>query len=57
MIWSPNRAAQRLCIVVLSEVIRGPLGGRTRSNLYDLIGLSRLGHEVSYVQSSDDDPS
>jgi hypothetical protein len=32
MIWSPNHVAQRLRIVVLSEVIREPLGGRTRSN-------------------------
>ena len=45
MIRSPNRAAPHLRIVVPSEVIRGPLGGRTWSNLYDLIGLSRLGYE------------
>lgn len=57
MIPSPNRAAQRLRLIVLSYVIRGPLGGRTWSKLHYLMGLSRLGHEVYYVEDSDDYPS
>jgi hypothetical protein len=57
MISSPNRTTQQLRIVVLSYVIRGPLGGRTWSKLHYLMGLSRLGHEVFYVEDSDDYPS
>ena len=54
---SLKRSSQRLRIVLLSYIIRGPLGGRTWSKLHYLMGLSRLGREVYYVEDSDDYPS
>lgn len=51
----PQRPAQsRLRIVVLGYVVRGPLGGMVTSNLHYLVGLMQLGHEVYFVEDSDD---
>lgn len=44
----------RLRIIVLGYVVRGPLGGMVTSNLQYLLGLSRLGHDVYFVEDSDD---
>jgi hypothetical protein len=49
--------ASRLRIVVLGYVVRGPLGGMVWSNLQYLVGLARLGHEVFFVEDSDDHPA
>jgi hypothetical protein len=51
------RRASRLRIVVLGYVVRGPLGGMVWSNLQYLMGLARLGHDVWFVEDSDDYPS
>lgn len=48
---------ERLRIVVLGYIVRGPLGGMVWSNLQYLMGLARLGHEVYFVEDSDDYPS
>jgi hypothetical protein len=47
----------RLRIIVLGYVIRGPLGGMVWSNLQYLIGLADLGHDVWFVEDSDNYPS
>jgi hypothetical protein len=46
--------SDRLRIVVLGFVVRGPLGGMVWSNLHYLMGLGRLGHDVYFVEDSDD---
>ena len=43
-----------LRVIVLGYVVRGPLGGMVASNLQYLIGLMRLGHDVYFVEDSDD---
>lgn len=48
---------RRLRIVVLGYIVRGPLGGMVWSNLQFLMGLMRLGHDVYFVEDSDDYPS
>src|SRR2546425_4167234 len=50
-------ASGRLRIVVLGYVVRGPLGGMVWSNLQYLMGLAQLGHDVYFVEDSDDYPS
>ena len=44
----------RLRIIVLGYVVRGPLGGMVWSNLQFLMGLAHLGHDVYFVEDSDD---
>jgi hypothetical protein len=46
-----------LRILVLGYVVRGPLGGMAWSNLQFLMGLAALGHDVYFVEDSDDYPS
>jgi hypothetical protein len=48
---------RRLRIVVLGYIIRGPLGGLAWHHLQYVAGLARLGHEVLFVEDSDDYPS
>ena len=52
-----NDVNERLRIIVLGYVVRGPLGGMVWSNLHFLMGLARLGHDVYFVEDSDDYPS
>ena len=49
--------SDRLRIIVLGYVVRGPLGGMVWSNLQYLMGLTHLGHDVYFVEDSDDFPS
>ena len=46
-----------LRIVVLGYVVRGPLGGMAWSDLHYLLGLRDLGHDVWFLEDSDDYPS
>jgi len=46
-----------LRIIVLGYIVRGPLGGFASYHLQYLLGLARLGHDVYYVEDSDDYPS
>jgi hypothetical protein len=42
---------------VLGYVVRGPLGGMVWHHLHFLMGLARLGHDVYFLEDSDDYPS
>lgn len=50
-------ANSRLRILVLGYIVRGPLAGLVWHHLQYVLGLIRLGHEVYYVEDSDDYPS
>jgi len=43
-----------LRIVVLGYIVRGPLGGLSWHHLHYLAGLRELGHEVIFMEDSDD---
>ena len=45
---------QRLRIVVLGYIVRGPVGGMAWHHLNYVLGLHQLGHEVLFVEDSDD---
>ncbi|MBN2182868.1 MAG: hypothetical protein JW715_13235 [Sedimentisphaerales bacterium] len=47
----------KLRIVVSGYIIRGPLGGLTWHHLQYVMGFAKLGHEVYFVEDSDDYPS
>jgi hypothetical protein len=51
---SASNRSDRLRIIVLGYVVRWPLGGMVWSNLHFLMGLRDLGHEVYYLEDSDD---
>lgn len=44
----------RLRIVVLGYIIRGPFGGMAWHHLQYVAGLARLGHDVMFIEDSDD---
>ena len=44
-------------IVLLGYIVRGPLGGLAWHHLQYMMGLTRLGHDVYFVEDSDDYPS
>jgi len=46
-----------LRIVVLGYIVRGPLGGMAWHPLQYLMGLASLGHDVYFIEDSDDYPS
>jgi hypothetical protein len=56
MSWPSKSAAQRLRIVVLGYLVRGPLGGMAWHHLQYCMGLAALGHDVWFVEDSGDDP-
>jgi hypothetical protein len=43
-------------VLVLGYVVRGPLGGLAWHYLQYVLGLARLGHDVWFVEDSDDHP-
>lgn len=49
-----RRGTQRLRVVVLAYLVRGPLGGMASSKLHYLTGLRSLGHDVYLLEDSDD---
>src|SRR4051794_21138275 len=49
-------AAARLRVVVLGYIVRGPLGGLSWHHLQYVLGLARLGHDVVFIEDSDDYP-
>jgi hypothetical protein len=51
-----NWASERLRVVVLGDVVRIPLGGMAWSDMHYLLGLAALGHDVYYLEDSDDHP-
>lgn len=46
--------ADRLRIVVLGYLVRGPFGGMAWHHLQYVLGLTQLGHDVLFVEDSDD---
>lgn len=50
------RSSNRLRIIVLGYIVRGPLGGLVWHHLQYVLGLARLGHDVYFVEDSDDYP-
>ena len=48
--------AARLRIIVLGYVVRGPLGGLAWHHLHYVAGLAALGHDVWFLEDSDDYP-
>jgi hypothetical protein len=46
--------SERLRIVVLGYIVRGPLGGLAWHHLQYVLGLARLGHDVYFIEDSDD---
>lgn len=49
-----NSSRERLRIVVLGYLIRGPLGGLAWHHLQYVAGLKELGHEVLFLEDSED---
>ncbi|MDP8930964.1 MAG: hypothetical protein M3O70_20920 [Actinomycetota bacterium] len=45
-------SAERLRVAVLGYIVRGPLGGLAWHHLQYVLGLSRLGHDVYFVEDS-----
>jgi hypothetical protein len=46
-----------LRIIVLGYLVRGPLGGLAWHHLQYVLGLAKLGHDVYFIEDSDDYPS
>lgn len=46
-----------LRIIALGFMVRGPIGGMAWCDLHYLMGLAQLGHDVYFVEDSDDYPS
>ena len=51
---TPGKRDNRLRIVVLGYIVRGPLGGLAWHHLQYVMGLSLLGHDVYFFEDSDD---
>jgi hypothetical protein len=49
--------SDRLRIVVLGYIVRGPLGGLAWHHLQYFLGLAALGHDVHFLEDSEDYPS
>ncbi len=49
-----RRTTDRLRVVVLGYLVRGPLGGMAWHHLQYVLGLAQLGHEVRFIEDSDD---
>jgi hypothetical protein len=49
--------SDRMRVVVLGYVVRGPFGGMAWHHLHYVLGLHRLGHQVFFIEDSDDYPS
>jgi hypothetical protein len=52
-----TNASSRLRIVVLGHIVRGPIAGMAWSDLHYVLGLRGLGHDVWFLEDSDDYPS
>jgi hypothetical protein len=54
---APAKAADQeawVRIIVLGYIVRGPLGGMVWHHLQYVLGLRRLGHDVYFIEDSDD---
>ncbi len=57
LIYPQRQVSSRLRIIVLGYLVRGPLGGLAWHHLQYLMGLAQLGHDVYFLEDSDDYPS
>ena len=48
------RGSTSSVVIVLGYVVRGPIGGLTWHHVQYVLGLQRLGHEVYFLEDSDD---
>ena len=48
--------SQPLRIVVLGYLVRGPVGGLVWHHLQYVLGLAQMGHEVVFLEDSEDEP-
>ena len=49
-----EKVGNRMRIIVLGYIIRGPIGGMAWHHLQYVLGLTRLGHDVYFFEDSDD---
>ncbi len=49
--------ANRLCIIVMGYLIRGPVGGMAWHHLQYVVGLDRVGYDVYFLEDSEDYPA
>lgn len=54
---SETQPSSRMRIIVLGYIVRGPLGGLAWHHLQYVMGLRALGHDVYFIEDSDDYPS
>jgi hypothetical protein len=47
-------AVDKLRVIVLGYIVRGPMGGMAWHHLNYVLGVAQLGHEVLFVEDSDD---
>jgi hypothetical protein len=52
----PRRPLDRLRILVLGYIVRGPLGGLAWHHLQYVMGLARIGHNMYFAEDSGDSP-
>ena len=52
-----ENSREKLRIIILGYIIRGPVGGLAWHHLQYVIGLLNLGHEVYFLEDSDDSVS
>jgi len=52
----PSLKNSKLRILVLGYIVRGPIGGMAWHHLQYVLGLSKLGHDVVFLEDSDDYP-
>ncbi|MCU7817017.1 MAG: hypothetical protein KZQ81_17925 [Candidatus Thiodiazotropha sp. (ex Rostrolucina anterorostrata)] len=57
ILMKDRRSNQHLRIIVLGYIVRGPIGGLAWHHLQYVMALDRLGHNVYFVEDSDDYPS
>jgi len=55
MAWASRNASERLRIVVLGYLVRGPIGGMAWHHLQYVLGLCAMGHDVYFMEDSGDD--
>jgi len=51
-----RKTGERLRVIVLGYIVRCPLGGMAWHHLQYVLGLHQLGHDVWFVEDSDDVP-
>ena len=56
MSLASRSSSDRLRIIVLGYIVRCPLGGMAWHHLQYVMGLAQLGHDVYFVEDSDDRP-